>query len=607
MQEGNEHMDDSFKKMSEELQASYDKSFWNDVSAKLEDDSLDEAFRNAAANYTIAPDFSSVTEELGDAFMDDAFREAATQQSAVYSNTYWTEMESMVDELQMNDAFHSASKEVKAQYNPVFWGDANVALEKEGLHYEYKSAYWDEVKHLLDKADRRIFFRRWAVAASVLLLMSLFGLNELTGNNLALENSNKSIHADKSLNGSFSGILSEANTPVPQLVNNNDVLAENGFNANPESNDINGVDNNALANNTVEDINNGNSSVEESRTNDIVDNSNSANSNAPNSNNSDSGVDRANDSGNESNLVENGSDNEALDNNSENGSDNNTVAVSSGVNNVTMYPALNNNAYQEELNSDVSLLSPGITRLVNNSGLKEDLNRPMIEIDSYKPGAVHEISLLGHFGLGRNYGLESSEPVTRQSLGLEYNVHGFGFLRKFDFGARLAANRYMLNWLGVDRSEITFVENSLPNGEFSFRQIQKISYQELNYSNLNLFVNYRISPSHKIGVGIGGEYLYAVRTKSAERNFEEYKNRRSEFAKFIPVTDGVWDVMSGINTVDFRVSFGYEYRFSNKTSFQLQGNYGLMDRSDDSFVTETKFDNEVNVMIGFKHTLFRKL
>jgi len=60
MSEENKHMDDSFKRMSEEMKVSYNQEFWKEAEAKLADAKLDDAFRSAAMN-TVAssPSFDS--------------------------------------------------------------------------------------------------------------------------------------------------------------------------------------------------------------------------------------------------------------------------------------------------------------------------------------------------------------------------------------------------------------------------------------------------------------------------------------------------------------------------------------------------------------------
>ena len=176
MSEADKYMDEGFKKMSEDFTVSYDKSFWEQARVNLENDSLDDAFRNAATNFAapIGGGMDFAMESLGDAFIDDAFKDAAAQSSVTYKAEFWEQMEADMPNLQMDEAFHFASTELKVNYNPAFWGEANIALEKEGLHYEYQTAYWNEAKMLLDKADRKVFFLKWLGAASVLLLFSLF-------------------------------------------------------------------------------------------------------------------------------------------------------------------------------------------------------------------------------------------------------------------------------------------------------------------------------------------------------------------------------------------------------------------------------------------------
>ncbi|UKN03559.1 hypothetical protein K6119_08535 [Paracrocinitomix mangrovi] len=174
MAEENKHMDDAFKRMSEEFEVSYNPSFWDEAKAKLDDANLDDAFRAAANNAVAIPDFSQ-TEGIDDMFMDSAFVDASANQTADYNASFFEDFMKKEGDLLMDDAFNEAAAATVVDYLPEYWSDADVALQDEGLHYEYDSAYWQEAKKLLDKSDRKIFFTRWSAVAAILLLLSFGG------------------------------------------------------------------------------------------------------------------------------------------------------------------------------------------------------------------------------------------------------------------------------------------------------------------------------------------------------------------------------------------------------------------------------------------------
>ncbi|MBN4077686.1 hypothetical protein JYT25_00900 [bacterium AH-315-C20] len=190
MSEENKYMDDSFREMSENYQSTYHSEYWAEMESQLNDESLDDAFKVAAASSFVVPsmpDIGDISENMSNAFMDDAFKEAASQQQAAYSTAYFSEFESQKGDLEMNDAFTEASNATTASYSTDYWPDADVALRNEGLHYEYNPTYWAEAKSLLDIADRTQFFIRWSSVATILLLLSFLGLNGIDFNKAIAE------------------------------------------------------------------------------------------------------------------------------------------------------------------------------------------------------------------------------------------------------------------------------------------------------------------------------------------------------------------------------------------------------------------------------------
>ena len=169
MIEDDKHMDDQFKRASEDLKFPYQSSFWSEVESQLADESLDSAFKSASEKVMFVPQMD-LTESMDDAFMDESFR-AAADAPVDYNTSYWDQFQANLPLIQQDEAFLHASNSTVTPYQPHYWSDADVALQNEGLHYEYKSAYWNEAKVLLDKSDRGIFFIKWSAVAAILLLL----------------------------------------------------------------------------------------------------------------------------------------------------------------------------------------------------------------------------------------------------------------------------------------------------------------------------------------------------------------------------------------------------------------------------------------------------
>lgn len=145
MSEELKHMDDAFKKASQEVKVTYDQSFWNEAKAKLDDANLDDAFR-LAANLSAGTASFEPTNNVDDVFMDAAFVDASSDVNVTYNSSFFEEFKQNEAQFEMDAAYQAAAASVVVDYAPEYWSDADVALQKEGLHYEYQTAYWDEAK-----------------------------------------------------------------------------------------------------------------------------------------------------------------------------------------------------------------------------------------------------------------------------------------------------------------------------------------------------------------------------------------------------------------------------------------------------------------------------
>lgn len=568
MSDANRHMDEQFRRMSEELQANYRKEYWDEVSRLMENDSLDKAFREAASAYTAneVDGAKLASESLGDAFMDDAFREAASKVSIPYQSAYWNELEANRSDIEMDEAFHQASGALKANYNPIFWGDADAALKEEGLHYEYKSAYWNEARDLLDKADRRSFFYRWSGVAALLLLISFVGLNEF-------------------------GVV-EFTQNIKGFDGNKDLASQLVYGNQTE---FNGVidENEPLVAITNEDVNDAN---------------NPAESQFMNADDRGEAYDQNNDERVESSIVEQGIENDLVEENEEVtevilhdvvynpgelGTDEqleNRGSIGVGDNN-----HLNNSTETDEFVFNqirIEPLSVGVSKINQNFVQSISFRPPVIE---KQPSLTkHSLAIIGRVGLGNSYGFESITTTPRYAAGLEYSVNGSGLLRNFEFGINT-----MLNYSTHEnvRKEIK-VDSFLLDGS-SKNYWVSLRVFDLFYVNTNAFINYRIGLKHKVRFGMGVERLALVQSNMSykigdETGLETFNNN--------------WGVKRGIAQWDLRCSFGYEYRLNKNLSMNVIGAFGFADRTANDFYSlEPIMDREMNIMFGVKYNLLTRI
>lgn len=623
MSKENQNMDDSFKKMSEDLNVSYNKSFWEDARADLENDALDNAFRDAAALPGTTAGMDLASESLGDAFMDDAFQEAAEQVSATYSNAYWTGMEAAQPDLEMDEAFLDASKELKASYSPAFWGAANSALEKEGLHHEYNATYWNEAKTLLDNADRKSFFTKWTGLAGVLLLVSLLGVYVSDMNNAT---SGQQLSNEVSSSNQTRPALHKANQ-----IENSDALVQfrtdqaNQYDQNELINSENASNNSIDANlafaNTVYDSNNAhNEIVVKDENNEFV------SAEEQNIESDVNGVDEvANPSGIEPNpqathidvnSIDQGLTNEfgntynPLDRQNENtNSVQNTQAINGNQENRSMQTEYINTDKKSEKLKNETIEKLTLPRAVMAFNILEMPPQTFVNVDAPRLKNVHTFSILAGVGKGIGYGAENKLWTNRIYAGLAYNTRGFGKLRKFEFGGNVLLNYSDHEDLRQEKTEFNHLYNTLKEINYV-----KVNVSQLYYLNANINASYEFVSKHKLRLGMGLSRVVSANSNVAS-NFRGKKENNDYvyLGSQFDISNGGNKIPDGLNQIDLSFTLGYEFQISRRFSIQVTGKYGLYDRTNNldfrnnniSSDYHEVYDNERNVTVGLKYNLFR--
>lgn len=228
-----ENMDKRFKNIEAELNYKYDSKLWNDVEGLMGDTALDSAFVNAASTAAFSPaDFSG----LNDAFLDDAFIEGAKTSKNNYQSSYFNEFKKNESELYENDSFINAASLASVTYQSEFWNDADVALQQEGLHHEYRPDYWREAEKLLLKDERKGFFLRWGAIATILLLLSFAGIQFNQVNTLSNQISDAGSNSEMN-------VVSNTNNVINSDFEMNNVVMNDEFVAKDNDDHLNNIDN----------------------------------------------------------------------------------------------------------------------------------------------------------------------------------------------------------------------------------------------------------------------------------------------------------------------------------------------------------------------------
>lgn len=562
MVEDDKNMDEAFVRMSEQFQTAYNKSFWEDARINLENESLDAAFREAASTGFVLPDIMSL-EDLDDAFMDDAFRDAALATSATYSPEFWSDFQTVENQLQMDEAFQEAASAVDVNYSPLFWEDANDELVKEGLHYEYTPAYWNEARALLDQSDRRIFFTRWSAVAILLILLSFIGIGYQPTQTFVQKSAHN--HESQLVNGNDSRmnfVKNTYNSSTTNLLSNRLGSTNSGFNTTLSENV------NQLLNSNVAETNE--STAEINLTNNQVENG-----------------------GVNTDLIQHGNLNLGTISNLNDNPLINDLMHNSDLENSTISEAVNHEIIKTK---DVTFteLFPVNLRQIPTMAIDENNLKPLlVTIEPKVLSQPHSISVLAGAGLGKSFGSTDLLLTKRIYGGLAYNHQGLGKFKRFDWGARLTLNYNQFDELEVENQSI----NYKVDGSYS-RSWSHVQMRESYYFNPSIYSSYQINKKNILRVGVGMEQLVAVRSNMAYKLNDDLG---------IQTVNNNWGVKNGMKKQDFQFSLGYEFKIKDYLGLQMSMNCGMFDRTDDTFFRQLNVkDRETTLTFGLNYTLLRK-
>lgn len=562
MLEEDKNMDEAFVRMSEDYQVAYNKSFWEDVRVNLENESLDAAFRAAADTGFVLPSMSSLN-DLDDAFMDDAFRDAALVNSASYSPSFWSEFQQVESQLQMDEAFLEATQSVEVNYSPLFWSDANDELVKEGLHYEYTPAYWNEARVLLDQSDRRIFFARWSAVAILLILISFVGIGYQPTQ--AFVQKSAQIHGNQKENGNtlqltFGNSTSNLADTYSRTTQPIGLRSNVHTNSNEESNLPN------HSNLTATSFTNYGTNF----TNVLVDQH-----------------------GNEPNLNEQENTNLTVFPDLTEGELNENGSPNSAQNNQLVATVFNHQLEKSNEFVFVEHFPIHINQLPTNKIDESTLKAALVVIEPKHLEPSHSVSLLAGAGAGKSFGSTDLLLTKRVYGGLNYNHHGLGTFKKLDWGVRLTVNYTAFDELEVENQSVNYKIDGSYSRSWSHLQIRE-SY----YINPSLYASYQLNRRNNLRVGLGMEQLVGVKSNMAYKLNDDLG---------IKTVNNNWGVKNGIKKQDFELSLGYEFKLKDYLGIQMSLNCGLFDRTDDTFFRQLNVkDRETSLTFGLNYTLFRK-
>lgn len=462
---GFDNIDKRFQNLDNEVSFTASSQDWKSAEQMLDNAFLDDAFVNAASLNVVQDTVNSVDfDSVDNAFMNQAFLDASKNVTFDYNQSFYSDFKSKESELIQDNSFKEAASLSSITYKKEFWGDADKALQAEGLHYQYSSSYWKEAEKLLNRETRRAFFYRWSAVAIILLLISFAGLK---------------FNSQNQLNSNLQFSLSE-NTNKPS-----------GLNSKAESN-----------NNTFSEINN---------LSDELKNVVSSNSSLVSNSEIELG-----DKSSKNPIVKSSDLNVDLkvyvNNNS-------LKEFSTNKPKIIAFVADKDEKVTKKNGFKVNKIKlipvkESITQNRQNYSLGSKL--PVDIQESNKILATHNFGVKISKGLGNNFENTTGMLSARNAGYLEYRFIPHYKLAKFEFGANLGL--YHMNLNNYEYENNYSVYHNAGDVEHYW---YKMTYKDLVFLSTNFSTHYKINKKHKINVNIGFDRLVTSRIKSEYKEVQE--------------------------------------------------------------------------------------
>lgn len=536
-----EHMDERFKTIESELDYNYTKDSWQSAENILDDAFLDSSFVEAAESSAIAPVINF--DSIDDAFLDDAFIEASAASNAAYSSQFFNEFKSHEDNLIQNDSFVSASNASKASYQSEYWNEADIALQNEGLHHEYKAQYWAEAEKLLARDKRKGFFWLWGSVATLLLLLSGIGLN-LTPSNLShhtvLKNNTHSV-----INPAIEQTQSQNNTTINELISKSN-------NTDRKTEELNEIGSNLKKSTTTAE-------------------SKSIAPHTPLTNNL---------SPTQTNVMASHSSPITPE-----------LITCEDPEERDLLLTKQNPELIEDQNSELTTTTKLKPQKTNLIALNRIVNTPqLIEFTPIPIRPKHLIGLKLEKGIGNVFTENKTTFSGRDALYIDYRFVPEKKLRQFEFGFETGI--YHMNLDNLEFEQNYSVHRT--HGEVD-HYWSKMTYENLLYISSSINVFYNLNAKHKIKVSAGLDQLLTSKIDM------KYK---TDIETAMESNNGEWGINKGINALDFKFGMGYEYDINTKFSFLFDTKFGTLDKTNNDYLRNTKMNRDISLLIGLKYSIF---
>ena len=558
-----ENMDNRFKSIENELKYKFDSKFWEQAENDLNNAELDNAFANAAKQTIVTPniDFN----DIDDAFLDDAFIEAAKKTQFEYQSTYWNEFTQAENSLYFNDAFVTAAALSQVVYDANYWKEADLALQAEGLHHEYKPEYWKEVEQLLVQDARKGFFFKWGVAASILLLLSFL---TYTFNQPQIDEAQTAQHHSKNKNDNHS-TLQFKQIKDNVITNHVDKTIESQLNQ--------------------EQLLNQKTNHNTSETNLKTTNTTSLNQSVSSSNNNNSNVTSSDVVTNHINYSSQNNNNINLVNNDE---ANNNVMPKNNAPSIDKNNIENENLNDFNENKDISTIHLNNKKLNHISTQHQPLQieQKRIDLTALNTKPTHLLGIEVAKGIGNNF--NNDNLSFRNSIYLSYTLIPFSpKVKNLSYGVDLGVYHQNLNEYEYETNyKVYHIEGNVDNYWY------KMVYKDLVYFSSRANLYYTIANNHKLKLGFGVDKLMTSRIDMKYKKNNDFSPQSS---------NDQWGLNKAINNLDFSINLAYQLDINSKFAFTINAKHGILDKTNDDYLDRKKNDIDKSLLLGIKYTFLR--
>jgi len=538
-----ENMDERFNSIETELDYSDSSDSWRYAEKMLDDAFLDSSFIEASQASSVAPIINF--ESIDDAFLDDAFTEASSTTKANYASHYFNDFKSNEETLFQNETFINAAKTANARYQSEYWNDANIALQNEGLHHEYKAKYWAEAEKLLAKDTRNQFFLFWSAIAGVLLVLSVIGLNLNIHNNSTLSELNtkdiehSQIAEKQTLKNNIKSVNNDLNT-LNTLIFEKE-LAHEQFDTERIVPNLNG------SNST----NNNNSNTTNSKKSTPVKNQTLL-THVPTEQN------------------RKVSDNLALSDHD-----------------ITKKESINSKLPNTILLNTLKIKPQSIQLIAVTKQSESPL---LIKLTPLVVTSKHEISIKIEKGIGNVFTDKKTTFSSRHALYFDYRFKPVKKLNQVELGLETGAYHMNLDNLEYEQNYSVYKNHGGVDHMWA-----KMTYKDLVFISSSINLYYKLNAKHKIKIAVGVDKLMTSKIDM------KYK---SNLETIIHSNSGEWGINNGIITTDFTIGMGYEYEINSKFSFLFDSKFGTVDKTNNNYLRNTKMNRDLSILFGLKYNIF---